>query len=190
MLARSQADWSNEHSRSAHKNQRIKNPKRFPKIGRYRQHKNQHCIVHIYKNPQNWKYWITSTMAWHCMTNLESISVLLKTTANSSSLPLSWPGDSWASAFRLHGGLFHGSPSVGAPLALSSHVVLFQSIQSNVPDPYLGEGLAKIVDLQLLCFQNHSNFWRQQMCQISGNVMKTSRNSVKISKNTVKDIVN
>ena len=60
----------------------------------------------------------------------------------------------WASAFHLHGGLYNGSLGVGAPSASSSTV----SISSdNVLDPCLADGLAKVVDLQLLSNQNHSN---------------------------------
>ena len=44
IVSRSKADRSNEHSRSQ------VCTKRCPKIGRYWQHKNQHCIVHINKN--------------------------------------------------------------------------------------------------------------------------------------------
>ena len=41
---------------------------RFPKIGRYRQHKIQLWSVHMNNKQtvlQIWKYWITSTMSWH-----------------------------------------------------------------------------------------------------------------------------
>ena len=45
---------------------------RFPKIGRYGQHKIQRCVVHVNKKqtiPKIWNYWITSTMSWHWNAN-------------------------------------------------------------------------------------------------------------------------
>ena len=60
---------------------------RFPKIGRYRQHKIQRCSVHMnrkQKIPQIWKFWITWAMSWHWKANcnVENLSVcfLLATT--------------------------------------------------------------------------------------------------------------
>ena len=57
---------------------------RFPKIGRYWQHKMQRCIVHMTKKqttPQiwnlDWKYRIISTMAGHWKTKLESWTKIL-----------------------------------------------------------------------------------------------------------------
>ena len=65
--------------------------KQFPKIGRYRKHKIQRCIVCMSKKqtiPQMWQYWITSTMSWHwnANCNIENPSVHFLLAATDSSV--------------------------------------------------------------------------------------------------------
>ena len=65
---------------------------------------------------------------------------------------------------------------VSGPRQLRRVLVLFQLIQSNDPDPYLDQGLAKIVDLQLLSIQSFTgNRWakhQETFLKTSGNTEK------------------
>ena len=97
--------------------------KRFPKVGRYGQHKIQRCIVHMNKKqtiPKIWKYWIILTISWYwkakCKIENPSACFLLATTDSRGVCPFS--------AERIPG---PGQPSI-KPLAPRMFCACKQSI--------------------------------------------------------------